>query len=92
MRSIALSLSFAAALLAQGDSGRITGRVVDPSGAVVVGAQIAATEQDTGVAYKAVSSAAGVYALAFLPPGRKVWSFSWFTCAKPIRPTGGSFQ
>ena len=70
MRPIAVFLSLAAVLFAQGDSGRITGRVVDPSGAVVVGAQITATEQDTGVAYKAVSSATGVYAAAFLPPGR----------------------
>jgi hypothetical protein len=58
-------LSFAAAMLAQGDSGRITGRVLDSTGAVVVTAQVTATEQDTGVAYKAVSSATGAYAVAF---------------------------
>jgi hypothetical protein len=58
-------LSCAAAMLVHGDSRRITGRVLDPTGAVVVTVQVTATEQDTGVAYKAVSSALGVYAVAF---------------------------
>ena len=48
--------------------GRITGRVTDPGGAVVVGAEVTATDQDAGVAHKAVSNATGIYAVPFLPP------------------------
>src|SRR5438309_8450775 len=47
----------------------IQGSVVDASGAVVPGATITATNQQTGVSSKTISSDAGVYRIAGLPPG-----------------------
>jgi len=68
--SACLLLLAAAAAFGQSQTGRISGRIIDPGGAVVAGAEVVATEQDTGVAYKAASSGTGVYAVPFLPPGR----------------------
>jgi hypothetical protein len=65
-----LWLTAAGALLAQSQTGRITGRITDPGGAVVPGAEVVATEMDTGVPYKGTSSATGIYAVPFLQPGR----------------------
>lgn len=56
-------------LLAQGGQGRIMGLVLDPGGAVVPGAEVVATNEETGVAVRAVSNEAGVYVLPYLPPG-----------------------
>ena len=55
--------------LAQSTTGSVYGRVVDPSGAVVVGAQIVATNQATGVAYRGQSDAVGNFTVFSLPPG-----------------------
>ena len=57
-------------LFAQSQTGRITGKITDPSGAAVPQVEIVATDQDTGVSTRGVSSNAGVYAIPFLPPGR----------------------
>src|SRR5438445_8388146 len=64
-----LLLSLAApALRAQGLSG-ISGTVTDPSGAVVSGAKILATNDATGVASHTVTSSAGSYTITDLIPG-----------------------
>jgi hypothetical protein len=47
----------------------LQGTVTDPSGAVIAGAQIAATEMHTGSKRATVSDAAGQYALPSLQPG-----------------------
>jgi hypothetical protein len=57
-------------LLAQSQTGRITGRISDPTGAAVAGVEVTATDEATGVATKGSSSATGVYAIPFLAPGR----------------------
>ncbi len=62
----ALSLSYAAA---QTVTGSITGQVTDPSGAVVVGAKVTAENLATAVKTSAVTNAAGVYTIRFLPIG-----------------------
>jgi hypothetical protein len=54
---------------AQSTSGSIYGQITDPSGAIVVGAQITAVNLTTGVTYKGQSDAAGNYAVFDLPPG-----------------------
>jgi hypothetical protein len=54
---------------AQSTTGSVYGRVVDPSGAVVVGADIVATNQATGVAYHGQSDAVGNFTVFSLPPG-----------------------
>src|SRR5579875_1664917 len=59
----------AAALLAQGDRGTITGTVSDPAGAVVPGASIQVRQLETGAVYQAGSSATGNYTLSQLPTG-----------------------
>lgn len=62
-------LLFAPAALAQGVSGRIQGTVQDATGAVVSGASIVITNQDTGVVNQYTSDDHGVYIANLLPPG-----------------------
>ena len=47
----------------------VTGRVTDPSGAVVSGAQIKLTAVDTGAVHTVVSNGEGIYTLPSLPIG-----------------------
>jgi hypothetical protein len=70
MRVCLLVFSLSFSLLAQSQTGRITGEITDPTGAAIASAEIVATDQDTGFNTKGVSSATGVYAIPFLPPGR----------------------
>ena len=67
--AVALSLIFALATVAYAAdvNGRIKGTVTDPSGAVLPGVQITATNVQTGVKYTAVSGADGSYLFAQLP-------------------------
>lgn len=55
---------------AQTSLGRISGRIVDPAGAVVPAVEVVAANEQTGVAVRAVSNDAGIYVLSFLQPGR----------------------
>jgi hypothetical protein len=59
----------AIAAFGQGDKGTITGNVKDPVGGILAGASVQATNASTHAAYKAISSAQGVYKLADLPAG-----------------------
>jgi Carboxypeptidase regulatory-like domain/TonB-dependent Receptor Plug Domain len=59
--TIGLALLSAIPLLAQVDTGSITGTVADPSGAVVNGAKITLTNQGTGVALTTTTGSDGVY-------------------------------
>jgi len=56
-------------VVAQSTTGSIYGQVTDLSGAVVVGADVTAVNQATGVNYKAQSDSAGNYTVFDLPPG-----------------------
>ena len=49
--------------------GTLNGTVTDPSGAVVVGAAVKATNIETGVETTTPTTEAGVYRLPYLPPG-----------------------
>ena len=51
------------------NTGRITGSVVDPSGAVVTDVAVRATNEDTGVVSTTQSQPTGDYLLNFLVPG-----------------------
>lgn len=64
-----LLLSAVISSFAQTTLGTITGRVLDSSGAVLAGANVAATNTATGVAYRTTSSAAGNYVLQQLAVG-----------------------
>ena len=50
-------------------SGDLVGTVVDPTGAVIPGAKVTATNTATGIAASAVSGAKGEYRLSLLKPG-----------------------
>jgi len=65
-----LLLSLSSPMLAQVDvSAQLQGTVVDPSGAVVAGARLLATNQQTAVQFSAVSDVRGDYLFRSLPPG-----------------------
>src|SRR5262245_25415410 len=56
-------------LHAQETRSTILGRITDPTGAVIVGAVVNATNTDTGVRASAATNASGDYLLPFLIPG-----------------------
>ncbi len=68
MLGVALALSLAANAVAQ-DTGSITGTVMDPSGAIVPGAQVQITSPATGVTRSATTNAQGDYLVASLVAG-----------------------
>ncbi|MFT4114874.1 carboxypeptidase regulatory-like domain-containing protein [Silvibacterium sp.] len=57
-------------LLAQSTTGRILGRVLDPSGAVVPGATLTITNADSGLTQTVQSSKSGEYLFLSVPIGR----------------------
>jgi hypothetical protein len=67
---VVLLYSFICAAVAFGQAtGTLEGTVTDSSGAVIPGAQIVATQLQTGTTRSTVSSSAGAYALPSLQPG-----------------------
>ncbi|MGA3011198.1 MAG: TonB-dependent receptor [Terracidiphilus sp.] len=64
-----LFLCAATAALAQAGRGSIGGLVTDPTGAIVPGANITATNHATGVALHTVTTTAGLYGFVALNPG-----------------------
>jgi hypothetical protein len=54
---------------AQISKGTVSGRVTDPTGAVVTGANVVATEMSTGSNYTVVTNRAGEYTFPFVAPG-----------------------
>ncbi len=60
---------FAAPVLSQVSRGTITGRVIDPSGAVVPDASVIVLQTATGSRSAVVTNAAGEYTAPFLAPG-----------------------
>lgn len=67
--AILFALFLAAFSVWAGVNGSISGLVTDPSGAVVPGAKVTATETATGVRTEAVTDSAGFYRFASLPIG-----------------------
>ncbi|HYO80087.1 MAG TPA: TonB-dependent receptor, partial [Bryobacteraceae bacterium] len=66
---VLILLCLAAAAVGQSTFATITGAVTDPSGAVLTGATIEATEVSRNYTFKAQTTEAGVYTLANLPEG-----------------------
>jgi iron complex outermembrane receptor protein len=64
--------ALASALVAQSGTGRITGVVTDPSGAVVQGAKITLRETGSGLAKVTATDQEGAWAVPVLPAGRYV--------------------
>ncbi len=64
--ALAFCLSLSTAVLAQGTGGRILGRISDPSGAVLSGAKVTATNDATGVTQaQSATTAATMYSPIF---------------------------
>jgi len=68
-RLSALLAAFACLLSAQEFRSTLTGRVTDPSGAVVAGAKISAIEQATNTRYETVTNSDGLYTFPLLLQG-----------------------
>src|ERR1700745_4354129 len=62
-------VSFSSVLRAQSTNASLTGRVTDPSKAVIADARVAAISVSTNVRYQTTTNASGEYVLANLPPG-----------------------
>jgi len=77
----------ASPLMAQLDRGTITGKVVDPSDAVVPGVEVTAVNLDTGVSTQTVTNGVGLYTLANIPLGRYEIKFA-LTGFKTFTRTG----
>ena len=69
LRTTLVLLTLAGAAFAQRDLATILGTVTDTSGAVIAGAQVTVTNQDTGAAYALESNEEGVYIRPALQPG-----------------------
>ena len=70
---------------AQGTGGRIIGRITDPSGAVLSGAKVTATNDATGVSHDANANDSGDYAFPDLPVGTYSLAFDLTGFKKSIR-------
>src|SRR5215217_3452230 len=68
-RSVFALVLFGAAVWAQAPTGQITGSVTDPSGAIITGATITATNPATNVRREATANDEGLFNIPALPPG-----------------------
>ena len=71
LRSVPFAILFScfSSLWAQDTRSTILGRVADPAGAVIEGAQVEVRNSDTGVSSTAATNASGDFLLPFLIPG-----------------------
>src|ERR1035438_7671390 len=67
--ALSLCLICSTLMSAQSTGGRILGRVADPSGAVLAGVKVTATNEATGGSREAQTNEAGDYVLVEIPPG-----------------------
>jgi len=70
----------------QSPNGTISGLVADPSGAVIVGADVLLANEATGIQYSGKTNNDGIYLLANLPPGNyrlQVSKIGFKTLIKP---------
>jgi hypothetical protein len=67
---LACSLAFCFSLRAQDPNATVSGRVLDPSGAVVPGTQVRVINDATNIEYSAVTNDAGIYSIPSVSPGK----------------------
>jgi hypothetical protein len=84
--AVALSAFLLTSAWAQDPRGTILGRVVDSSGAAVPGAEVRATNEDTGVAAAAKANDAGNFTMPYLLTGKYILSCEHSGFKKWIRP------
>src|SRR5205085_9134154 len=70
LRACIVYMATAGVALGQTSTAQISGTVADQSGAVLPGAEISATQTETGIVRNTVSNETGSYVLANLPVGR----------------------
>jgi len=89
MKTVCLALvvcfAFPVLLSAQGTGGRVLGRIEDPTGAVLSGVKVTATNEATGVARDATSNDSGDYVFPDLPVGTYSLSFDLTGFKKAVR-------
>ena len=83
--AIVACLSLTTLLNAQGTGGRILGRISDPTGAVLSGVKVTATNEATAVNQEAVSSDSGDYVFPNLAVGTYTVSFDLTGFKKALR-------
>src|SRR5579884_1664996 len=69
LTALCIAIALAIGARAQNTSATITGRVLDPTGAVVPNIEVHATNNATGAVVSARTNASGIYDLPFLAPG-----------------------
>ena len=57
-------------LLGQGERATVTGAVTDPSGQILVGAEVSIRNTGTNIVARTKTNTAGIYYLPALPPGQ----------------------
>jgi outer membrane receptor protein involved in Fe transport len=81
-----LATCLVASTLLAGPTATLAGRVTDPSGAVIVGVKVEATNVETNVLFSGETNAEGLYNIPNLPPGTYrviVRKFAFRTIVKP---------
>src|SRR5690242_1111170 len=68
--TVAIMLAGCLPSFAQVVKGSISGTVIDPGGAVVSGAQIKATNSETGATFATTSDSSGLFRFSLLPVGK----------------------
>src|SRR5262245_35457944 len=67
--AVVVALALALPAQAQKITGTIRGTVTDQTGAVIPGAKVTVTNEDTGLTRGGITTSAGIYAFAELPVG-----------------------
>jgi hypothetical protein len=83
---LVFSLSFAVSTYSQVTGATLAGVVTDPSGSVIAGAQVSATNTATGISKEATTDSAGLYTLPNLQAGNyevKVTAAGFATAVQP---------
>jgi len=83
--AVVACLTFSSLLAAQGTGGRILGRISDPTGAVLSGVKVTATNDATGVSQDALSNDSGDFAFPNIPVGTYSLSFDLKGFKKGVR-------
>jgi Carboxypeptidase regulatory-like domain len=73
--ALSVALVIPALLMAQGASGRIVGRIADPTGAVLAGAKITLVNDATGISRDALTNDSGDYSFVEVVPGTYTVTF-----------------
>jgi len=83
--ALAVCLTLSSLIFAQGTGGRILGRVSDPSGAVLSGVKVTATNEATGVKQETLSNDTGDFVFPNLPVGTYSLDFDLTGFKKSVR-------